>query len=176
MQSNPFPLLTKVSLIIHNCIQSPKSGNTTFRIAKTKPLMLFFFFYSGGVVVFLSFLKKAPSLTHETYAEYMAPTAFVPTRVKGVAIARASSRLTRPTRIYQGYVFCWVPSVALWADESHLLKSRARLDHHRLLEEHRGQEDPEDVEEEGADQQQHRHLVAEIGRLREGTLCGWVSF
>ena len=36
---NPFPLLIKVSLIINICFGSPKSGNTTFRIANTKPIL-----------------------------------------------------------------------------------------------------------------------------------------
>ena len=36
---NPFPLLIKVSLIINICFGSPKSANTTFRIANTKPIL-----------------------------------------------------------------------------------------------------------------------------------------
>ena len=36
---NHFPLLIKVSLIINICFGSPKSGNTTFRIANTKPIL-----------------------------------------------------------------------------------------------------------------------------------------
>ena len=38
-KSNPFPLLIKVSLIINICFGSPKSGNTTFRTANTKPIL-----------------------------------------------------------------------------------------------------------------------------------------
>ena len=36
---NHFPLLIKVSLIINICFGSPKSGNTTCRIANTKPIL-----------------------------------------------------------------------------------------------------------------------------------------
>ena len=41
--NNHFPLLIKVSLIINICSGSPKSGNTTFRIANTKPILKYIF-------------------------------------------------------------------------------------------------------------------------------------
>ena len=41
--TNPFPLLIKVSLIINICFGSPKSGNTTFRIANTNSILKYIF-------------------------------------------------------------------------------------------------------------------------------------